>query len=128
LTGIFLGAANGATTSGVVLLNGSNSLAETDAAPAHLCPVCLRKLQFAVQFDPMVRYRELSRFYHRHGWADEAAWADRQLAKGGAAGSQQQPKESSRHVCAGAVGRELSAGIGRGAFLPEGSVFYCRKS
>jgi archaemetzincin len=41
-------------------MNGSNSLAETDAAPAHLCPVCLRKLQFAVQFDPMVRYRELS--------------------------------------------------------------------
>jgi archaemetzincin len=63
------------------LLNGSNSLAETDAAPLFLCPVCLRKLQFAVQFDPVTRYRELSRFYRRHGRADEVAWTDRQLAK-----------------------------------------------
>lgn len=63
------------------LVNGSNSLAEADAAPHHLCPVCLRKLQFAVQFDPVTRYRELSRFYRRHGWADEAAWTNRQLAK-----------------------------------------------
>jgi len=63
------------------LLNGSNSLAETDAAPAHLCPICLRKLRFAVQFDAVVRYRELSGFCHRHGWTDEAEWTDRQLAK-----------------------------------------------
>jgi archaemetzincin len=63
------------------VMDGSNSLAETDAAPPHLCPICLRKLQFAIQFDPVVRYQDLSRFYHRHKWEDEAAWTDRQLAK-----------------------------------------------
>jgi archaemetzincin len=73
------------------LLNGSNNLAEADAAPHHLCPVCLRKLQHAIQFDFMDRYRELSRFYHRHGWADEAAWTDRQLAKAGSPESHPPP-------------------------------------
>ena len=33
------------------LMNGSNHLAESDRRPLHLCPVCLRKLQWSVGFD-----------------------------------------------------------------------------
>ena len=63
------------------LVNGSNSLAEADICPEHLCPICLRKLHTNVQFDPVTRYEELARFYRRHDWNDEARWIDRQLAK-----------------------------------------------
>jgi archaemetzincin len=64
------------------LVNGSNSLEEADSCPHHLCPICLRKLHFNVQFDPVTRYEELARFYRRHDWDEEARWTDRQLAKG----------------------------------------------
>jgi archaemetzincin len=63
------------------LVNGSNNLAEADLCPQHLCPICLRKLHFNVQFDPVARYEELARFYRGHDWDDEARWVDRQLAK-----------------------------------------------
>jgi archaemetzincin len=63
------------------VLNGSNHLAETDASPQHLCPVCLRKLQFAAGFDAVKRYRELARFYRSHQWYDELDLANRQLAR-----------------------------------------------
>lgn len=66
------------------LMNGSNNLGETDASPQHLCPVCLRKLHFNIQFDPVTRYRELSRFYHSHGWTEEEDWVEHQLAKAAA--------------------------------------------
>jgi len=32
------------------VMNGSNHLEESDARPMHLCPVCLRKLQFSIGF------------------------------------------------------------------------------
>jgi len=38
-------------------MNGCNSLEESDASPAHLCPVCLRKLHLALDFDPAEMYR-----------------------------------------------------------------------
>ena len=57
------------------LMNGSNSLPETDAAPLHLCPICLRKLQLAVGFSPEHRYRALQAFYVEHGYEREAVWA-----------------------------------------------------
>src|SRR5208337_989956 len=41
------------------LMNGSNHLAESDARPMHLCPVCLRKLQTSVGFDVVHRYQNL---------------------------------------------------------------------
>ena len=63
------------------LMNGSNNLEETDAGPQHLCPICLRKLQFNVQFDAVTRYEELAKFYHAHEWDDDTRWTDRQLAK-----------------------------------------------
>jgi archaemetzincin len=54
------------------LMNGSNSLKETDAAPMHLCPVCLRKLHKSVGFSPAARYTALESFYRTHGLLAEA--------------------------------------------------------
>lgn len=56
------------------VMNGSNHLAETDRRPAHLCPVCLRKLHYAVGFAPDRRYRDLERFFRRSKLGPEADW------------------------------------------------------
>lgn len=55
-------------------MNGANSLEECDSTPMHLCPVCLRKLQHAISFDPVLRYQELGRFYQNNQFALEAKW------------------------------------------------------
>lgn len=57
------------------LMNGSNSLEESDRQPLHLCPVCLRKLQGAVGFDPVARYQRLEAWYRKHGLTEEADFA-----------------------------------------------------
>ncbi len=62
------------------VVNGSNSLAESDGQPLHLCPVCLRKLQHSVGFDVVDRYRRLRDVYRRIGLDDEADWINRRLA------------------------------------------------
>lgn len=56
------------------VMNGSNHLDETDRRPAHLCPVCLRKLHYAVGFAPERRYRDLERFFRRSKLGPEADW------------------------------------------------------
>lgn len=56
------------------LMNGSNSLAETDAPPLFLCPSCLRKLHHAVKFDPVVRYGKIAEFLKKNGLEDRADW------------------------------------------------------
>jgi archaemetzincin len=61
-------------------MNGANSLRECDVSPMHLCPVCLRKLQRAVGFDPVSRYRELEQFYREKNFAEEANWVQQRLA------------------------------------------------
>jgi len=43
------------------LMNSSMSVSSSDARPLHLCPDCLEKLQYAVGFDPLQRYRDLER-------------------------------------------------------------------
>lgn len=55
-------------------MNGANSLAECDSTPMHLCPVCLRKLQRAVGFDPVSRYQDLGEFYRENQFKPEAEW------------------------------------------------------
>jgi archaemetzincin len=67
------------------LMNGSNHLAESDARPLHLCPVCLRKLQESVGFDPIARERDLLGFARRVGFDDEARWLERRLEHLGSA-------------------------------------------
>lgn len=61
------------------LMNGSNHLAESDARPLRLCPVCLRKLHASVGFDPVDRYRNLRRFYQKVGFDDETCWLEKRL-------------------------------------------------
>jgi len=63
------------------VVNGSNSMPETDAQPQHLCPVCLRKLHHALGFDAVKRYGELARFYGGQKWFEESDWVQRQLAR-----------------------------------------------
>jgi archaemetzincin len=62
-------------------MNGSNSLEEADTQPPHLCPVCLRKLQYTIGFDPAARYEALADFYERVGMAEEAAFARHRHAR-----------------------------------------------
>ncbi len=42
------------------LMNSSGTVAQSDRRPLALCPVCLRKLQKNVGFDPMDRYRAVA--------------------------------------------------------------------
>eukprot|EP00658_Telonema_sp_P-2_P049039 TRINITY_DN37291_c0_g1_i1.p1 TRINITY_DN37291_c0_g1~~TRINITY_DN37291_c0_g1_i1.p1 ORF type:complete len:358 (+),score=25.89 TRINITY_DN37291_c0_g1_i1:7-1080(+) len=61
------------------LMNGSNHLQESDAAPLHLCPLCLRKLQNGCKFEVEARYRLLLEWYERHHFPEDAAWVQQQL-------------------------------------------------
>ncbi|EDY16810.1 hypothetical protein CfE428DRAFT_5619 [Chthoniobacter flavus Ellin428] len=61
------------------VMNGSNHLAESDSRPLHLCPVCLRKLQWSTGFDVVARYTALEKASRAAGLMDEAEWLNRQL-------------------------------------------------
>ncbi|MFH1242067.1 MAG: archaemetzincin [Pseudomonadota bacterium] len=63
------------------VMNGSNHLKESDSRPLHLCPVCLRKLQFSIEFDVAGRYDKLLQFYHKVGFKDENRWVSNRLKK-----------------------------------------------
>ena len=63
------------------LMNGSNSLAESDAGPLNLCPVCLRKLHHSVGFDLADREREIAEVLRDQGLTDDADWYRRRLAR-----------------------------------------------
>lgn len=47
----------------------------------HECPVCLRKLELAIGFDHIARYRLLHDFYSEHAtvFPDETDWTQRRL-------------------------------------------------
>lgn len=62
------------------LINGSNSLAESDSQPLRPCPVDLRKLYWSIGFDPLTRARRLRAFYVKVGLEDEARWLDRVIS------------------------------------------------
>jgi len=61
------------------LMNGSNSLEETDRQPLRLCPSCLRKLQWNRRFDVVERYRKLTVFFRRRALLPEARWTGARL-------------------------------------------------
>lgn len=54
---------------------GANSQEEADRSPLHACPVCLRKLQSAIRFDPAAREDALASAFGGLGIDDEAAWS-----------------------------------------------------
>lgn len=55
-------------------MNGSNYRKESDRRPLALCPVCLRKLHWAVGFDPQRRYQDLGTLCASWGFQDEAVF------------------------------------------------------
>ena len=61
------------------LMNGSNHLAESDRRPLHLCPVCLRKLQWSVGFVVLERYKALEHVTRTDGFSDEADWLSHRI-------------------------------------------------
>jgi len=63
------------------IMNGANSLAEGAAAPMHLCPVCLAKLKWNVDFDARKRYLQLARFYREVGMEAEASFVKARAAE-----------------------------------------------
>jgi len=48
------------------VMNGSNSIFESDLRPMFLCPECLEKLRWNLGFDPARRYADLAAFYGKH--------------------------------------------------------------
>jgi archaemetzincin len=55
------------------LMNGSNHQEERDARPIHLCPVCLRKLLWNLQAEPLAYLRRVEGFCRAHG-LDGSDW------------------------------------------------------
>lgn len=60
-------------------LNGSNHLEEADKRPIHLCPVCLRKMYWSSDIDPLERYHHLGNFYKNFGFEDAAGFIEQRL-------------------------------------------------
>lgn len=56
------------------LMNGSNSLPETDRAPLYFCPACLRKIHWGLKFQPGERYQKLADFLKGADFEEEAKW------------------------------------------------------
>jgi len=63
------------------LMNGSNSLPETDRTPLFECPECREKLRWNLGFDPAARWGRLAAFLEREGLREEAAFAAARAAK-----------------------------------------------
>jgi len=61
------------------LMNGTGHLIEDYAAPSHLCPVCLRKLQLRFAFNVIERYKLLQEVLSKNGLKIEATWTQKLL-------------------------------------------------
>ncbi len=62
-------------------MNGSNSLEESDRRPLRLCPLCLKKLRWNLDFDVIERYERLLSYYKDHGLTEESEWTRARLEK-----------------------------------------------
>lgn len=60
-------------------MNGCNSLEESDSRPLHMCPECLDKLQWNLNFDAIERYEKLKVFFMKNGIQEEAEWIGQRL-------------------------------------------------
>jgi archaemetzincin len=65
-------------TAFLCLMNGSNHQEEKDRRPMHLCPVCLRKLCWNLQVEPVPYLQALASFCHKNH--PEAGWYGRAVA------------------------------------------------
>ncbi|MBS1798004.1 MAG: hypothetical protein JSS81_29560 [Acidobacteria bacterium] len=55
----------------VCLMSGSNNLPETDRQPLDVCPECMAKIAWGLDYPPAKRYRALAAFWKKLGWRDE---------------------------------------------------------
>ena len=55
-------------------MNGTNNLPEADTKPLHCCPVCLRKLCWNLQVEPVAYLGQLQAITQKLGLEDEAKW------------------------------------------------------
>jgi len=62
-------------------LNGSNSLEELDGNPLYICPNCLSKLTWSLQYNPLQRYTNLHEFCKENGLVNEAEFYMKLLRK-----------------------------------------------
>jgi archaemetzincin len=77
-TGHILGMAH--CTAYRCLMNGSNHQQEKDHRPMHPCPVCLRKLCWNLQVEPVPYLTKLKAFCQENGLDSESAWYERAIA------------------------------------------------
>ncbi len=61
-------------------MNGSNHRKESDRRPLWLCPVCLKKLHWALDFDLVQRYEDLRDFARDNGLSESAKFFQRSLS------------------------------------------------
>ena len=53
------------------LMSGTNHLAETDRRPLDSCPECMAKVVWAMNYDPVERYKNLAAFWKKNKKTDE---------------------------------------------------------
>lgn len=62
------------------LMNGSNHMQESDAKPLYLCPIDLRKLHSALEFNVLERQKKLQALWIEFGWKDGTSWSRQRIA------------------------------------------------
>jgi archaemetzincin len=67
-------------TASLCLMNGSNHQKERDSRPLHLCPVCLTKLLWNLQAEPVPYLKRLQGSCKKNHFDDDAAWYERAIA------------------------------------------------
>ncbi len=55
-------------------MNGSGHLEEDFRQSMFLCPVCLKKLLFVFDFEPVKRYKAMATFFEKHKLSSEIKW------------------------------------------------------
>jgi archaemetzincin len=53
------------------LMSGTNHLGETDRRPLDVCPECMAKIAWGMNYEPAQRYRNLAEFWNRQAWPEE---------------------------------------------------------
>jgi archaemetzincin len=61
------------------IMMGTGHLVEDFQAPFHLCPVCLRKLQWRLGFSLLDRYRNLAESFQKMNLTKEERWTRKQI-------------------------------------------------
>jgi len=67
-------------TAFLCLMNGSNHQEEQDRWPLYLCPVCLRKLCWNLQVEPVPYLAKLEAFCRKNKFNADASWYERAIA------------------------------------------------